>query len=213
MPAVGSDRQRGGWYDVVERERAPGEEWHRFSWHDRKAWWQQEQAILAYLILHGCLGDPEHLRLARQSAAFYNSWFLDHDNGGVYFNVLTNGIPYLVGTERFKGSHSMSLYHSTELCYLGAVYTNLLIRKQPMDLFFKPKAGAWKDNLLRVVPDILPAGRVRLEAVWVNGEPHDGFDPETLTVTLPPASEELQVRVRLAPVNSKDNPPPAKTAS
>ena len=127
MPPVGSDRQRGGWYDVVERTLRPNERDHAFVWHDRKAWWQQEQAILAYLILHGVLRDQEHLRLAREAAAFYNAFFLDHDDGGVYFNTLGNGLPYLMGTERFKGSHSMSAYHSMELCYLAAVYTNLLI--------------------------------------------------------------------------------------
>ena len=63
---------------------------------------------------------------ARYAAAFYNAWFLDHDAGAVYFNVLASGIPYLLGTERLKGSHSMSAYHNTELCYLAAVYTNLL---------------------------------------------------------------------------------------
>ena len=57
MPGVGSDRQRGGWYDVVERVLDKGQECHRFVWHDRKAWWQQEQAILAYFILAGSLGD------------------------------------------------------------------------------------------------------------------------------------------------------------
>ncbi|MGH1551412.1 hypothetical protein ACRAWF_02085 [Streptomyces sp. L7] len=76
---------------------------HRMVWHDRKAWWQQEQAILAYLILAGTTGDPEQLRLAREAAAFYNAFFLDYQDGGVYFNVLANGIPYLLGTERLKG--------------------------------------------------------------------------------------------------------------
>jgi len=68
----------------------------------------------------------------------------------VYFNVLANGVPYLLGTERLKGSHSMSCYHSTELCYLAAVYTNLLITRQPMTFYFKPKPGGWKDNILPV---------------------------------------------------------------
>ena len=67
MPAVGSDRQRGGWYDVMERELKAGEKMHRFAWHDRKAWWQQEQAILAYLILHGMHEKPEYVKLARES--------------------------------------------------------------------------------------------------------------------------------------------------
>ena len=88
MPKAGGDPQRGGWYDVVERILGPDEKFHRFGWHDRKAWWQQEQGILAYLILHGVLKDPEHLRIARESSAFYNAWFLDNDSGGVYFNVL-----------------------------------------------------------------------------------------------------------------------------
>ena len=120
MPAIGGDQQRGGWYDVMERERVAGETDYRFAFHDRKAWWQQEQGILAYLILDGVLGGDDYLRIARESSAFYNAFFLDHDDGAVYFNVLANGIAYLMGTERFKGSHSMSMYHSGELAYLAA---------------------------------------------------------------------------------------------
>ncbi len=200
MPAAGSDQQRGGWYDVVERVRRDGQQWHRFVWHDRKAWWQQEQGILAYLILAGSLKSPEYLRLARESAAYYNAWFLDHDDGGVYFNVLANGVPYLLGNERLKGSHSMSGYHSFELAYLAAVYTNLLITRHPMDFFFKPKPGGFKDNVLRVQPDILPPGNLRIGEVWVNGQPHTDFDPVGLTVKLPESTEPLKVQVRLVPV-------------
>lgn len=202
MPAVGSDQQRGGWYDVVERTLAPGEQQHRFVYHDRKAWWQQEQSILAYLILNGVLKEGEYLRHAREAAAFYNAFFLDHDDGGVYFNVTANGfIPFLVGTERFKGSHSMSGYHSMELCFLAAVYTNLLITKQPMDFYFKPQPGGFKDNILRVSPDILPPGSVRLEQVWINDQPYDNFDAGALTVKLPESQESLRVKVRIAPTN------------
>lgn len=200
MPAVGSDQQRGGWYDVVERILEPGQEVHRFVWHDRKAWWQQEQAILAYLILAGSLENPEYQKLGRESAAFYNSYFLDTEIGGIYFNVFANGLPYLLGrTERAKGSHSMSGYHSFELAYLACVYTNLLITKQPMDLYFKPKPGGFKDNILRVGPDILPPGSVRIGEVWINGQLYSDFNAESLTVKLPSTQDELKVRVRLLP--------------
>ncbi|MCC5668861.1 AGE family epimerase/isomerase [Nostoc sp. CHAB 5784] len=200
MPEVGSDQQRGGWYDVVERILEPGQTNHRFVWHDRKAWWQQEQAILAYLILAGLLKNEEYLRLARESAAFYNAWFLDNEDGGVYFNVLANGIPYLVsGNERRKGSHSMSAYHSTELCYLAAVYTNLLIHKHPMDFYFKPLPGAFPDHLLRVSPDILPPGSIKIGACEINGEAYTNFDAENLTVKLPETSEQIKVKVRIVP--------------
>lgn len=200
MPTVGMDRQRAGWYDVMERELHGSEEWHRFAFHDRKAWWQQEQGILAYLILRGVLGGDAYLKIARESQAFYNSFFLDHDDGGVFFNVLANGIPYLMGTERFKGSHSMSFYHSSELCYLAQVYTNLLITRQPLDLYFKPLPGGFKDNILRVSPDILPPGSIRIAEVSIDELPYTNFDAKALTVTLPDVKRQVRVKVRIEPV-------------
>ncbi len=200
MPAVGSDQQRGGWYDVVERTLKPEEDVYRFVWHDRKAWWQQEQAILAYLILAGSLDNSEYTRLGREAAAFYNAWLLDPEDGAVYFNVLANGLPYLTGgNERGKGSHSMSGYHSFELAYLACIYTNLLITKQPMDLYFKPKPGGFPDNILRVAPDLLPPGSVRIGGVWIDEQQYFDFDADNLTVKLPFSQDELKVRVRVVP--------------
>src|SRR5690606_22859203 len=43
MPPIGSDQQRFGWYDVMERALSGSEQKYRFAFHDRKAWWQQEQ--------------------------------------------------------------------------------------------------------------------------------------------------------------------------
>ena len=204
MPAVGSDQRRGGWYDVVARTRGEGEQQHHFVWHDRKAWWQQEQSILAYLILAGESGDDEFRRHAREAAAFYNAFFLDHDEGGVYFNVLATGIPYLLGNERLKGNHSMSMYHSAELCYLSTVYTRLLLTGDPLTLHFKPKPGSFTspsgERLLRVCPDALPPGRVRLDWVEVDGRPYGAFDAEAMTVKLPESDTDLTVRAHLVPV-------------
>jgi len=198
MPAAGSDRQRCGWYDVVDRVIKPDGEHARFAWHDRKAWWQQEQGILAYMILHGILKDEFYQRMARESAAFYNAFFLDHDDGGVYFNVLANGLPYLLGTERFKGSHSMSAYHSMELCFLAAVYTNLLVTRQPMEFYFKPYPRGFPDDVLRVSPDILPKGSIHIEACWIDGKEHRDFDANALTVKLPTSDRRQTVKVRIA---------------
>jgi hypothetical protein len=94
----------------------------------------------------------------------------------------------------------MSGYHSTELCYLAAVYTNLLITKQPLDFYFKPLPGAFRDNLLRVSPDILPPGSIRLSEVWLDDQPYSNFDAAALTVNLPDTQEQVRVKVRLAPV-------------
>lgn len=200
MPALGGDGRRGGWYDTVDRTLAAGSAVHRFSWHDRKAWWQQEQAILAYLILAGNTGDGEFLRHARESAAFYNAFFLDHDDGGVHFTVLAAGIPYLMGNERLKGSHAMSMYHAAELCLLATVYERLLVRGEPLDLWFRPGPDAFPGRVLRVSPDVLPPGRVVLDRVEIDGEPHGDFDSAAMTVALPDSAADLTVRVRLRPV-------------
>ncbi|MZD04657.1 N-acyl-D-glucosamine 2-epimerase, partial [Streptomyces sp. SID5785] len=197
MPEIGSDRQRGGWYDVVERVKVDGEERFRFTWHDRKAWWQQEQAILAYLILHGVTGRLDFRTEARDAQSFYNAFFLDHDEGAVYFNTLASGLPYLLGVERLKGSHSMSMYHSAELCYLAAVYNNLLVNGSPMDFWFKPDPEQIPDRVLRVAPDLLPAGSVRIASVEIDGVEHTDFNAQALTVRLPDTSGRVKVRVRL----------------
>ena len=156
--------------------------------------------ILAYMIMAGTEKKPEYLKFARESAAFYNAWFLDHDTGAVYFNVLSNGLPYLLGTERQKGSHSMSGYHSFELAYLAAVYNNLLITKQHMDFHFKPYPNSFEGNKLFVAPDILPQGSIKIETVWINGKEYSDFDAEKLVVNLPETDERVKVKVRIAPV-------------
>jgi mannose/cellobiose epimerase-like protein (N-acyl-D-glucosamine 2-epimerase family) len=196
MPSVGMDPQRGGWYDMVERHTAPGERFHRLVWHDRKAWWQQEQGILAYQILNAVFADPLYAKYARESAAFYNGWMLDTTAGGIYFNVLANGNPFMLGGERSKGSHSMAMYHSAELAYLSAVYQNMETEQQPLELYFSPEPGAF-GGTLRVAPDLLPPKSIRIMQVWVDGHEHADFDAEAMTVTLPHSTERQTVRVRL----------------
>ena len=100
--------------------------------------------------------------------------------------MLANGVPYLMGTERFKGSHSMSGYHSFELCYLAQVYTNLLITGQPLDLYFKPMPDGFHDNILRVSPGHPAAGqRPARERSGSTAKPYSDFDAERMTVKLP----------------------------
>ncbi|MBR7830525.1 AGE family epimerase/isomerase [Actinospica sp. MGRD01-02] len=199
MPGVGRDPQRGGWYDMVQRVARDGR--HDFPWHDRKTWWQQEQAILAYLILAGTVGGETALRHADESMAFYNAFFLDHDEGAVHFTVTADGLPYHVGDERLKGSHAMSMYHKAELCFLAEVYLRLLVHGDPLDLWFRPRGDAEdRGRVLRVAPDLLPPDRVELEAVWIDGAPHHDFDARELSVRLPDSAERMKVKVRLRPI-------------
>src|SRR5262249_36308051 len=70
--------------------------------------------------------------------------------------------------------------------------------KQPLDLHFKPRPDAWKDRILRVSPDILPPGSIKIDQVWIDGQPWSEFDADKLTVTLPPpAGQPVAVKVRV----------------
>jgi anti-anti-sigma regulatory factor len=99
----------------------------------------------------------------------------------------------------------MSGYHSFELCYLAAIYSNLLIFKHPMDFYFKPAPASFPDNILRVAPDLLPPGSIRIDSVTIDGQDHTDFDADNLTVTLPPASAPVRVKVRLAPTSGVEH--------
>jgi hypothetical protein len=69
-----------------------------------------------------------------------------------------------------------------------------------MDFYFKPYPNSFKRNTLRVSPDILPAGSVKIEQVWIDDEPYANFDAAALTVKLPESKQQVRVKVRVAPV-------------
>jgi mannose/cellobiose epimerase-like protein (N-acyl-D-glucosamine 2-epimerase family) len=191
----GFDHLRGGWFDMVER-RAP----HHLCWHDRKAWWQQEQGILAFLELQ--MLEPSNPRWATYADAsidFYSSWFLDHEHGGVFFSVTADGNPWLFGQEGQKGGHSMGGYHAFELCLCASSYGNLVLRQETLSLHFLVVPDCLPNRILRVAPDLLPAGSVRLGSVLIDGRPWFEFNATDLTVSLPEGQDSVAVEVRLEP--------------
>jgi mannose/cellobiose epimerase-like protein (N-acyl-D-glucosamine 2-epimerase family) len=195
MPGAGMDLVRGGWYDVVERQPKNGMPLE-FPWHNRKAWWQQEQAVLAYLILAGSAPDDgkkqEYLKLARESVAFWNLAFLDSDAGETYFDVLADGYPFMVNDRAQAASHSKSGYHSMELTYLAHIYYRLLVlRDRPLCLNFSLSANRNVDRV-NVLPDCLPRDKVKIKKVTVNGKVHRNIDHERFQVLL--TNERLRNR-------------------
>ena len=62
MGEVGLDKIRGGVFDCVERNPSNNMP-TQFAWETTKDFWQQEQGILAYLILHGATAnDKQYLQ-------------------------------------------------------------------------------------------------------------------------------------------------------
>jgi mannose/cellobiose epimerase-like protein (N-acyl-D-glucosamine 2-epimerase family) len=197
MKIYGLDQIRGGWFDVVEREsknNMPIE----FTWHNRKAWWQQEQGILAYLILYGTTGNERYLQLARESIAFWNMAYLDFDYGGVYFDVTDDGIPYTKEVRAMKGSHSKSGYHVFELNFLAQLYIRSFVTRTPFRLYFKP-CPTRKNDFINVMPDYLPKEVLKLGQVLVNGvESHD-VNRDDFQVKLIPSNVETEIAVEYIP--------------
>jgi hypothetical protein len=215
MGEVGLDKIRGGIFDCVERRPSSGMP-TQFAWGATKDFWQQEQGILAYLILYGATGNPHYLRLARESSAFWNLFFLDLERQGYFFRTTENGLPILGGQYGMKSSHAIG-YHAFELAYLGHLYTRAYVAAgggsdNSFCLYFKI-GSIEQQKSINVLPDFMPPGRVRIASVRANGvDMTESLDPANLaefqvpTDAMPPdptdGTVELVVEFHASPVQA-----------
>lgn len=173
MAELGLDQVRGGVFDCVERKPGNGMK-TQFVWQATKDFWQQEQGILAYLILHGSTRDDrKYLALARECSAFWNMFFLDRDRQGIFFRTTENGLPVIQGSYAQKGGHSISGYHAYELNYLAHLYTRSFVdtgknSDRNFCLYFKILSNR-DTKSVNVLPDFVPPGRLEIGAVRANG--------------------------------------------
>jgi mannose/cellobiose epimerase-like protein (N-acyl-D-glucosamine 2-epimerase family) len=183
MGEVGLDKIRGGIFDCVERNPSGGMP-TQFAWDATKDFWQQEQGILAYLILHGATGNDHYLKLARESSAFWNLFFLDRERQGYFFRTTADGLPILAGQYGMKSSHAIG-YHAFELAYLAHLYTRAYVAAgggsdNSFCLYFKICSLKQLESI-NVLPDFMPPGRVRITAVRANGiDVTEALDPANL---------------------------------
>jgi mannose/cellobiose epimerase-like protein (N-acyl-D-glucosamine 2-epimerase family) len=205
MAEVGLDQIRGGVFDAMEREPKNGMPME-FAWMNTKDFWQQEQGILAYLILHGHMQNcPDYsetnrfLALARETSAFWNLFFLDRDRRGVHFRVSDDGQPVVEGGYANKAGHAIAGYHAFELSYLAHIYTRSFVGPESQTddsfcLYFRPAENC-DQRSVNVLPDFVRQGDVRISAISVNGIPRStgSFDPEHFQVQL--ADDELGMPV------------------
>lgn len=173
MGEVGLDNVRGGIFDAVERMPQNGLS-TQFAWGASKDFWQQEQGILAYLILHGATkNDRKYLELAHESIAFWNLFFLDRERQGIYFRTTENGLPIVEGIYGQKGGHAVAGYHAFELNYLAHVYTRTFVKtgsdsSSKFCLHFKITKNRDQESI-NVLPDFMPPGALKINNISVNG--------------------------------------------
>ena len=188
MTEIGIDAIRGGCFDCVERNPSNGMP-IEFTWGNTKDFWQQEQAILAYLILFGHTGEQLYLDMARRTEAFWNIFFLDRDHRGMYFRVTDDGLPVVQGGYEVRGGHSdASGYHCFELNYLAHIYNRAYIAKTnntdaAFCLHFKPSKNAGVQSI-NVLPDFMAPNAVQIEQVRINGVPRSHSDPNYFQIEL-----------------------------
>lgn len=192
MTEVGIDQVRGGCFDLVEREPYHGTALMPVEFTtagNTKAFWQQEQAILAYLVLFGHTRDRFYVEMARQTEAFWNIFFLDREHRGMYFQVTDNGLPLVQGGYEVRGGHSdASGYHCFELNYLAHIYNRAYVAldngtDESFCLYFKPDCLS-RMRSINVLPDFMPPGSVQIEQVMINGEPRAHTDPNYFQIEL-----------------------------
>lgn len=187
MISHGSDLLRGGCFDTVERHPTNGQPM-QFPWGCTKDFWQQEQAILANLILHGNAGDAEYLDQARAMSAFWNMYFLDRDNQGVFFRVSEDGQPVVEGSYANKAGYAIAGYHSFELNYLAHIYTRAYVAPTTggdatFCLYFHPSAQSGFRSI-NVLPDFVKPGSIEIASISINGRRRADFDPHRFQIPL-----------------------------
>lgn len=207
MAEIGVDLFRGGIFDTLERNPQNGFPLE-FSWSNSKDFWQQEQALLAYLILHGCSNEgeeqkKEYLQLAREMAVFWNLFFLDQENKGVFFRVTESGMPVIQGNYDDKGSHAISGYHAFELNYLAHIYISSHVTKKPFCLYFKPNKNC-RQRSLNVLPDFVKPNSLQVSRINIDGSEREAIEPNNFRIELSEGEFQLgsqaEIVVELKPL-------------
>lgn len=208
MDKLGVDQARGGIWDAVER-KANEDGVHEFAWGNTKDFWQQEQAILAYYILHNSPGQTpprakRFLELARACTAFWNLFFIDQDNRKIFFRTDENGRPVIEGQYGIQGGHAIAGYHAFELNYLAHLYIRMYVSKRTDDNFslvFRPVDNEAISSI-NVLPDFVPPGSVKIHSLRINGVDRQLFDADKFTVDLKGVPNNSKVEVEFRPIRA-----------
>jgi hypothetical protein len=204
MSEVGLDRARGGIYDAVERNPKNGLP-TEFTWGSTKDFWQQEQAILAYLILHSIdyPRNSTYLRHGRFCCPFWNLFFLDRDNRKIRFRTTESGQPFIEGGYAQQAGHAEAGYHAFELNSVAHIYMRVYASKvgsvdDSFVLFFRPdiKGGMTSINVL---PDFDRADEVEIMTVKIDGVTRKDFEKKSFRIPLEDVLPGVVLEVEFRP--------------
>ncbi len=145
----------------------------------QKNWWTLEQAMTAGLTAYHLTGNPLYLRMADESADFFEKHMVDPKYGEVFGDVDTRGEIIL---SKGKGDYWKAGYHSIETGWYLYLYGKLFLKHQPAILHYAidPAAAA---RTLPLDPIALPG--LAIQAVKKDGQAWTAFDGKARTLTVP----------------------------
>jgi hypothetical protein len=188
----GFNQETGSWNDLLENAYP-----YRRLTHPEIAWWVQIYGSFLQLQLFRVTGDQQYIANFRKSEEFFERNFRDHELGGVYGILMTDG--KIVDSQKASDSAWHTPYHEMEHALLNYLYLNLYVHRTPAVLRFKLD-GPGK-HLVSFVDD----PTVRIAAVTIDGKPWRKFDASRHLVTIPEGTGHSVV-VTLSP-GPRQTPP------
>ena len=173
MGEVGLDKIRGGVFDCVERNPSNNMP-TQFAWEATKDFWQQEQGILAYLILHGATSnDKQYPAVGARMLSV-----LEHVLPRPRAAGLSSSASPRTDSRSSQGNTAAragmrSGYHAFELAYLAHVYTRTFVAAgggadNGFCIYFRVQQNPDQTSI-NVLPDFMPPGKVEIARIRANG--------------------------------------------
>lgn len=181
----GYDHVYGGPYK--DYDRLTGEMMLYGAYDEAKAWWQMEQAITSGLLLFEISWDQKYLAMADESLDFFMKFFVDPEYGEVYADRSKSGgrVYYSGGYwDENKGSSWKAGYHSIETGYYSYLYGKLLIKQEPVSLFYNYASTDYSRSI-RMNPLAVDFDKLSIESVKLDGENYTNFDGDNRLLTIP----------------------------
>ncbi len=166
------DKERGGIYDMVDRATSA------LVYGEQKAWWQQEQGMLATQLFSAVSSTSYYDRISLETRSFYLEWFPDAVYGEVFATVEGDGSL----EDPTKGNEWKSAYHSVETAYFSFLYDAFLESMTPVTLYYYFDTVD-HDRAVRLAPVALPYGAFAVQdPVLLDGEPLSLQTPSQVVV-------------------------------
>jgi mannose/cellobiose epimerase-like protein (N-acyl-D-glucosamine 2-epimerase family) len=160
-----------------------------------KAWWQMEQAIVAGLQMYDITKKSWYLQMADETINFFMNYFVDHENGEIYFDRTRYGG---FAWHEEKGNSGKAGYHSIETGYYTYLYGSLFFTYEPVTLHYYYEPLDYNREFL-LSPIAINKSNLIITQILQDGQAYANFDPYERILNLPP-SEGGHFEVTYEPV-------------